>query len=61
MELKPLFANITLSAILLVVAVILVSEWYAFWHDRSLWGNVLVTAATMFIIGWLIQGIVGAW
>ena len=56
-----MFANIGLSVILIFVSVVLASELYVFWSDRSLWGNLLVTLAVGFTIVWFLIGLTGAW
>jgi len=56
-----MFENIALSAILIIVSVLLVSELYVFWDNRSLWGNLLVTLAVGFTVVWFLIGLTGAW
>jgi len=55
------FANITLTAILTLVCAVLLSDLFAFWHDRTTFGNVTMIAAVAFTIGWFFVGIKGAW
>lgn len=54
-------ANITLTVILALVSAALLADLFAFWDDRTLFGNVVVLIAIAFTMGWFFVGIRGAW
>lgn len=61
MEPKQLFANIALTIILGLVCFALLADLFAFWDDRTLFGNLTVLAAVCFVIGWFFLGLRNAW
>lgn len=56
-----MFANVALTIILALVSLALLSDIFAFWHDRTVFGNAMMVAAVAFTISWFFVGMKGAW
>jgi hypothetical protein len=56
-----MFANISITAVVTITALLLLAELQEFWLDRTRLGNVTMTGATVIVLAWFATGLWQLW
>lgn len=56
-----MFAQVVVTLMAMTACIVLGVELIAFWHDRTVLGNVIITAANIYVLTWFWIGVRGLW
>lgn len=56
-----MIVNIGISAVLITVGMIFLNDVHLFWSDRTLLGNIVISAAVVVLIAWISYAVYLVW